>query len=68
MDSNFPLVVVLLGMLLLFVGVRAIQTQRILKGRSLTEHITGPKAVTWGWIYTVVGAGLFLWGAWAVLF
>ena len=48
--------------------VRFIHSQRILKGRSLTEHITGPKAVTWGWVYTVIGAGLFLWAVLTVLF
>jgi hypothetical protein len=51
----------LLALILFIVGIRAIHTQRIFKGRSLTEHITGPKAVTWGWVYTMIGAGLFLW-------
>jgi hypothetical protein len=37
----------LLAVILLIVGIRAIHAQRIFKGRSLTEYITGPKAVTW---------------------
>jgi len=58
----------LLALVFLVVGIHAIHTQRIFKGRSFTEYITGPKAVTWGWVYTVIGAGLFLWAVWTVLF
>lgn len=59
-NSDFPIVLLILGIVFLFVGIRAIQKRRILKGRSSSEYIEGKKAETWGWLYTILGIILAL--------
>jgi len=54
-NSDLPVVLLVLGAVLIFVGIRAIQKKQILKGRSSSEHIKGKKAEIWGWVYTILG-------------
>jgi len=53
--SDLSVVLLILGVVLLFVGVRAVQKKRILKGRSSTEYLREKKAAFWGWLYTILG-------------
>ena len=59
--QDLGLALLVLGAVLVLVGVRAIVARRILRGRSMTEHVTGKRAVVWGWVYLVAGGISLIW-------
>ncbi|MFW6131665.1 MAG: hypothetical protein ACOC5F_03610 [Candidatus Aminicenantaceae bacterium] len=54
-NSEFPVVLIIVAAVFLFIGIRTIKKKKILKGHSSSEYIEEKKAKVWGWIYTVLG-------------